>query len=101
MLKRHQVLLTDWQTEHLKLVAKENDLSFSELIRVVLSEGFIHTSMALYPECKTKEIKEKVEKISAECYNPKVSPERKHQLISELYFQARKATECINGKLQK
>ena len=64
MLKRHQVLLTDWQTEHLKLIARQNDLSFSELIRVVLSEGFIYTAMTLHPECKTKEIRGKVEKIS-------------------------------------
>jgi len=42
-----------------------------------------------------------MEKIAAECYNPKTAPERKHQLISDLYFQARKTTECINGKIQK
>jgi replication fork clamp-binding protein CrfC len=39
MLKRHQVLLTDWQTEYLKDVAKKNDISFSEAIRQHINGG--------------------------------------------------------------
>lgn len=101
MLKRHQVLLTDWQTEHLRIISKYNDLSFSEMIRIILCEGILHSATILHPECKTKEIKEKIEKIALEGSNPKTSIERKHQLISDLYFQARKTTECINTKIKK
>ena len=48
-LLRHQVLLTDWQTDHLKLMAKQNDLSFSEVIRLTLLEGIAHTNAAIRP----------------------------------------------------
>jgi len=100
MLKRHQVLLTDWQTEHLRLVAKHNDVSFSEMIRILLCEGLLYSAISLHPECNTKAIKVKMGKIASEGHNPKTSIERKHKLISELYFEARKATECINKKIE-
>ena len=37
--------------------------------------------------------------IALEGSNPNTSLERKHQLVSELYFEARKTTEIINKKL--
>ena len=101
MLKRHQVLLTDWQTEHLKLIARRNDLSFSEMIRVVLCEGLLCSAGAIHPELKGKINKEKLEKIVVEGASAKTSVERKHQLVSDLYFEARKITEAINAKLHK
>ncbi len=101
MLKRHQVLLTDWQTDHLKTIAKRNDLSFSEMIRVVLCEGLLHTALTLHPECRDKTIKDKLERIAREGHDLETTPVKKQQLISELYFETRKLTECINEKLAK
>ena len=36
MLKRHQVLLTDWLADYMKYIADRYDLSFSEVIRLCL-----------------------------------------------------------------
>jgi len=101
MLIRHQVLLTDWQTEHLKIIAKRNDLSFSEMIRVILCEGLLCSTNSLHPELKSKLNKDKLEKIILEGFNANTSIERKHQLVSELYFETRKITESINTILMK
>ena len=101
MLKRHQVLLTDWQTEHLKIIAKRNDMSFSETIRVILCEGLMHSAGVIHPEYKSKINKDKLELITREGANLKTGSERKHQLISNLYFETRKTTEYINNKFAK
>jgi hypothetical protein len=102
MLKRCQVLLEDWQVEHLKLISEKNDLSLSEMIRVVISEGLLHTCPYLYPECKGRIINEKdLASIAVEGANSKTPQERRHQLASKLYFEARKATEYMNSQILK
>ena len=101
MLKRYQALLEDWQLEHLKLIAEKNDLSVSEMLRIVLCEGLLHTCPHLYPDCKLKILDEKeLVKIAIEGCNPNTPQERKHQLTSKLYFEARKAIEHMNAKLR-
>jgi hypothetical protein len=42
MLKRCQILLTDWQQEYIRDTAQRYDLSFSEVTRIFLSEGFLY-----------------------------------------------------------
>ena len=102
MLKRCQVLLEDWQLEHLRLVAEKCDFSMSEMLRIVLCEGLLHTCPYLYPECKTKIMEEnEIGKIAIEGCNPATTQERKHQLASKLYFEARKAIEHMNSELNK
>ena len=102
MLKRCQVLLENWQYEHLKLASDKNDLSFSEMIRIVLSEGLLHSCPYLYPECKSKIIDEKeLAKICVEGCDAKTTQTRKHQLASKLYFEARKAAEYMNDMIVK
>ena len=101
MLKRCQILITDWQVEHFKLIAKRNDLSFSEMIRIVLCEGLLHTSRTLYPEYKSKVSLKELSNIATEGKNLNTSMARKHQLASKLYFEARKAIEYINERIKK
>ena len=101
MLKRSQVLLTDWLEEHMRLIAKRSDLSFSEMIRIVLCEGLLRTAPSIYPHYKSKIDTQLLSAIAKEGTNPKTSMERKHQLTSQLYFEARKVIEDLNVKLSK
>jgi hypothetical protein len=98
MLKRCQVLLEDWQVEHLKLRAGGRDLSFSEMVRVLLCEGISYSLPVAYPDCKSKSIdRNELDKLIAEGVNVKTSEARRHQIISKLYFESRKATECFSA----
>ena len=101
MLKRCQVLLTDWLEEHMKLIAKRHDLSFSEMIRIVLCEGLLHSAITIYPRYKLKIDKQLLADITKEGSNPKTPLERKHQLTSKLYFEARKILESLNEELRQ
>jgi hypothetical protein len=101
MLLRHQVLITDWQTENLKMLATKSDFSFSEMIRVVLCQGLLCSTLSLYPEFKSSINKPKLEKIVRDISDPKVSTEIKHKLVSEIYFEARKAAEFLEKRNKK
>jgi len=101
MLKRCQVLLTDWLEEHMKIIAKRNDLSFSEMIRIVLCEGLLHSATTIYPGCKSRVDKQLLADIAKEGSNPKTPLARKHQLTSKLYFETRKIIEYLNDKLKR
>ena len=102
MLKRYQVLLEDWQAEHLKLIAEKNDLSFSETLRIAVSHGLIHYGPFIYPKCKEKIIdNESLGNLAKEGYSANTTTQRKHQIISKLYFEARKTAECLNSELAK
>jgi len=98
MLKRYQVLLTDWQEEYVKFLAERYDLSFSEVIRIVIVLEAILMTGLLYPEYKTgmpiKEVMAKLKKMS----NPDRNEAELHKLISAGYFEARKAIEYRMSK---
>ena len=100
MLKRYQVLLEDWQAEHLKLLAERVDFSFSEMVRIAVSHGLLHYCPHCFPDCrKTLVDDEALGKMSKEATSPNTSEERRHQLASKLYFEARKTAECANKKM--
>ena len=101
MLERYQILLTDWLAEHMKLVAKRNDLSFSEMIRIVLCEGLLHSAESVYPDYKIKVNKKLLLSITKNGSAVNASLARKHELTSQLYFETRKVLECINERLTK
>jgi len=98
MLKRYQVLLTDWQEEYVKFIAERYDLSFSEVIRIVIVLEAIMMTSLLYPEYKTslpiKEVMAKLKKMA----NPDRNEAELHKLISAGYFEARKAIEYRMSK---
>ena len=102
MLERYQILLEDWQAEHLKLLAKLNDFSLSEMTRVVICSGILHTSPTIFPELKSHIIGEKeLLKLAEEGCNRNTRQERRHALTSKLYFETRKATEHMDHKLKE
>jgi hypothetical protein len=93
MYKRCQVLLTDWLQDYIKDAMELNDLSFSEMARIILSEGILHTVTLLYPSYKAGITKQDLAKWIKKGSNPKTTSAEKHKLIAKLYFEARKASE--------
>ena len=101
MLKRCQILLEDWQFEHIKLVAEEQDLSLSELVRILVCEGLLMGACSSRFKYKEKFDTQAIYKISEEGSSPQVPLERRHQLASKLYFEARKAAEHMSEQIAK
>jgi hypothetical protein len=93
MLRRCQVLLEDWQLEYIKNVAQLYDFSFSEVLRICLSEGFMHVINALHPEYKPGITKKYFAQMAKKGVNSNTPLEEKHKFISKIYFEARKAVE--------
>ena len=101
MLKRHQVLLEDWQVEYIQVLSDVYDVSLSEALRVVLSIGTLSIVDILSPEYKSGLTKEEIGKKIKKGGLSTTSNEEKHKDISRLYFEARKATEYRLSKLKK
>ncbi len=99
MLLRHQVLLTDWQTDHLKKMAKRSDVSFSELIRIILCEGLLRAGMVIHPEYEKKINKKKLNRLTTEGADIKTDIGRRHSIVSELYFEARKMVDYFEERV--
>ncbi|MFA5116528.1 MAG: hypothetical protein WC486_04515 [Candidatus Omnitrophota bacterium] len=100
MLKRHQVLLEDWQAEYLRSVAEAHDISISEALRVVLSMGAISVVKLLHPQYKCGLKIDAIKKTLAKTVLSPLSMDQIHKDISSIYFEARKATEYRVLKLK-
>ena len=101
MLKRCQVLLTDWQEEYLKNTAEIYDQSFSEVLRIVLSEGFLYIIPLLHCEYKPGITGKDLAEMTRKARNNDMKLEERHKLISKIYFEARKAVEYRLNKVVK
>jgi hypothetical protein len=56
MLKRFQVLLTDWLAEYAQFVSEEYDVSFSEAVRILMCIGTVYAVREIFPQFKSKMI---------------------------------------------
>jgi len=101
MLKRCQVLLTDWQEEYLKNTAERYGQSFSEVIRIFLSEGFLYMIPLLHPEYKPAIGGKELVAMTRKAGNSSTSKEERHKLISKLFFEARKTVEYRLSKVER
>jgi len=93
MLKRYQVLLENWQEDYIRYSADKLDLSFSEVVRILLSEAILSLRFSLGPEIEAGISQKELTEIKRRILNPKIETDEKHKLISEVYFEARKASE--------
>jgi len=100
MLKRCQVLLDDWQEEYIKDAAERYDVSFSEVVRIFLSEGFIQVIHRLNPEYKTGVTLKQFAKMATTRGKPSSPIEEQRKFIGEIYFEARKAVEYRLSKVR-
>ena len=93
MLKRCQILLTDWLIEYGNCIAEVYAVSFSEAVRVLMSVGAMAAITELDPKYKSSvSIKRMLEKMR-NTPPGKLKEEIYHRQLSELYHEARKAIE--------
>ena len=85
MLKRHQVLLDDWATKHLRNIAEEMDISFSEAIRLAICLYAGELARALHPEYKFPFQASAIAKILTDAAK-EVNESQVHKLISRDLF---------------
>lgn len=97
MLIRTQVLFEEWQVEYIKDVAERNDISFSEVCRMLSSLGMIDAISNLHPKFKIERKKNGYKQF----VNQKSTEADRHQILSKLYFEARKAVEYRMGKVKR
>lgn len=95
MLKRYQVLLNTWLVEHMRAISIKYDLSQSEVMRLLLCLQISKLVCQGYPKAyKCAPIEKKIlNLIKKRNKNHILKSEEIHNLISKIYFEARKATE--------
>ena len=101
MLKRCQILLDGWQVDFIKRISKRSDHSISEAVRLFLSLGFLYAAPQIFPQVKGKLDSKKIDAINKEGGNINTPVSRKHALLSQVYFEARKLAELISAEMEK
>ena len=101
MLKRHQVLLTDWQTEYARFISETYDISFSEAVRALMATGIIRTVKQIHPEFESKANVKEVVDATLMGSDKRMRTELLHKFLSLLYFDARKAVEFRLSQARK
>lgn len=88
MQKRYQVFLDDWLADYVRYLCREYDVSFSEVVRIILSvsAGFMVSGIHKKFEYGLDQLK--LFKVAKDR-----NSEEMHKLISKIYFEARKAVE--------
>jgi len=93
MLKRYQVLLSDWIEDYIKLVAERYDISTSAVIRVHMALAIIFVITTLHPEYKPNLADKEFQELSKKASKGKLDEAEAHQVMSRILFEARKAVE--------
>jgi len=97
MLKRYQILLNDWLANHYKDAAKKNDVSFSEMIRMALCNDLLQAAGHAFPKHRVKIDRRKIAAImKAQQLKEAMHDVEFHKLLSQIYFESRKAAELWN-----
>jgi len=95
MLKREQVLLTDWLSDWFHYNAKKYDISYSELLRICLCLQIGEWVKKKYPKYKFNFSQLEMTKEFKAFTETKHSEEGLHKSFSKLYFEARKAVDFL------
>lgn len=99
MLKRYQILLNEWQAEHYRIVSEKYDVSFSEMIRMALCMDIMMATKVAFPKYRLKINRKLVENaMKNRDIVRSMGAEKFHMLLSQLYFETRKATELWHDK---
>ena len=100
MLKRNQVLLSDWHEDYIKFLSKTYDISTSEAIRVQLCIAILAMVPLLFPEYKPNIRIDDILKVVKKWAKGEVENEDNHKTLSKIYFEARKAAEFRLSKIK-
>jgi len=95
LLKRYQVLLNDWLADFIKCQSERYDVSFSEVIRLMLCCQLENLVRAGYPKYKFGISMEYIVKELRRGEQKNKLLETHRKLMSKIYFESRKATEYI------
>jgi len=99
VLKRYQILLNDWQAEHYRMISEKYDVSFSEMIRMALCMDILNATKVIFPKYRWKISKKLIENaMKNRDIVGSIGAEKFHRLLSQIYFETRKATELWHGK---
>lgn len=98
MLKRYQVLLPDWMEDNIQYYVNKYGLSFSEGIRAELCSAIIATVQIQFPEYKPDITLEGIIDKLNKMQNKKINKEEINQILSKVYFEARKASDYRKSK---
>lgn len=101
MLKRQQVLLTDWLVDYIKFISEKYDVSFSEIIRITLCLQLGRLISLIFPKHKFDISEQEFIKILKRAEKRKRTEEEQHRLISRIYFEARKTIESRLHEMKK
>ena len=101
MLRRYQILLTDWLGDLVKLYSEKYDVSFSETIRLMLCMQLEHLCSLRFPKHKIRTPLKQILKKLDEAEKRGNLQETHHKLMSEIYFEARKISELIIAQEQE
>ncbi len=101
MLKRHQVLLSDWHQDYIKFLSKTYDVSTSEAIRVQMCVSILAVVPLLFPEYKSNMGINEILKATKKWAKGELENEDQHKILSKIYFEARKAAEFRQSKIKE
>ena len=101
MLKRCQILLTDWQLDFAKKVSERDDFSISEVVRLFFSMGVLYATPEVYSNLRKSINFKRVRALNKEGGSIKTSDARRHQLLSDMYFETRKFIEKLMVEIDK
>ena len=93
MLKRYQVLLSDWTEDYIQFVAERYDISSSSVIRIHMALGIIFVRTILDPEYELQFGDKEFQESSKKAFKGELDEAKAHQLMSRILFEARKIVE--------
>ena len=93
MLKRYQVLLSDWIEDYIKLLSERYDISSSAVIRSHMALGIIFVIKTLHPEYRQNLEDKEFHELAKKAAKGILDEAEVHQLQSKILFEARKAAE--------
>ena len=92
-MKAYQVLLPHWLENHVKNRAELLDMSISETLRIQICVAVLSFHHVQFPEYETKMTVKCLSEILRMCLTKTIPRDEIHQLMSEIYYETRKALE--------
>ena len=93
MLKRYQVLLSDWIEDYIKFVARKYDLSSSAAIRIHIALGILYVRTIVHPEYKLNFGDKEFKELSKKAAKGELDEAEVHHWMSRILFETRKLVE--------
>jgi len=100
MLNRYQIMLNNWLSDYLKIIAKKYKSNLSEMVRISLCLS-IGRLISQYCKCDFNFNEKKLLEMMKKFPPSKQEAKARKALINNLYFECRKIIDCHLEKLKK